>query len=179
MPYCDHCGMEIVIRRMGGRAIPIHVNGTCTASVSTSRPGYISHVSDSLCRLTKCPKCRDPVLFIRHNGGSVWIDPPPGPPWTKHDKCFPTEIGSGASIAEDSYLRGANGASDKSIAVVTKVEVHPGGTHTILHLQYEDGSLEVVRVAGVAELHGELVFHEHARKQIRFWKSRSQVYDII
>lgn len=39
------------------------------------------------CRPTKCPRCKAEVFFVRHNGGSVWFDPPLGPPWPKHG-CF-------------------------------------------------------------------------------------------
>jgi hypothetical protein len=37
----------------------------------------------------RCQKkeCGQPVYFIRHNGGSVWVDPPLGPPWHKH-RCY-------------------------------------------------------------------------------------------
>lgn len=178
MPNCDHCGGEIIIRRMGGRAIPIHLNGSCSTSPSSARPGYKNYSSDSYCRLTNCPRCGDRVLFIRHNGGSVWIDPPPGPPWPRHEKCFPRESGVGPSIAADTYLNGTS-TSGKAIAVVTRAEVHLQETHTILHLQYEDGSVVAVWVRGVAELQGELVICDYARRELRFWKSRSQVYELI
>lgn len=35
---------------------------------------------------TSCPKCHENVYFIRHNGGSVWVDSL-GWPWPKH-ACF-------------------------------------------------------------------------------------------
>ena len=35
---------------------------------------------------SKCPKCQKPVYFIRHKGGSVWVDEL-GWPWPKHG-CF-------------------------------------------------------------------------------------------
>ncbi|WP_105435882.1 hypothetical protein [Neorhizobium tomejilense] len=178
MPYCDYCGQAIVIRRIGGRAIPIHLNGSCSGVSTSSKPGYRSNSSDSCCRLTKCPRCGDSVLFIRHNGGSVYIEPPPGPPWPRHEKCFPRESGAGPNIVYDSYLKGGS-ASGKTIAVVTRAEVHLRGTDTILHLQYEDGSQTSVRVAGVAELQGELVIWDYERNEVRFWKSRDQVYQII
>lgn len=41
---------------------------------------------ENFCRPTKCPKCGSSVFFIRHNGGSVWIDSL-GYPWPKH-LCF-------------------------------------------------------------------------------------------
>lgn len=178
MPYCDYCGQEIVIRRIGGRAIPIHTNGSCNQISTSSKPGYKSQSSDSYCRPTSCPHCGDKVLFIRHNGGSVYIEPPPGAPWQRHEKCFPREPGAGRDLASDSYLNGRS-ATGKTIAVVTRAEVHLRGIDTILHLQYEDGSQTTVRVAGIAELQGELVICDYDRRELRFWKSRSQVYKII
>src|SRR5579883_2452996 len=35
---------------------------------------------------TRCPECGADVYFIRHNGGSVWVDEL-GWPWPKH-ACF-------------------------------------------------------------------------------------------
>jgi hypothetical protein len=45
---------------------------------------------ESCCHETQCPICGSDVFFIRHNGGSVWLDPPLGPPWCKHP-CFDDE----------------------------------------------------------------------------------------
>lgn len=36
---------------------------------------------------TCCPECKEPVFFIRHNGGSLWVDQL-GWPWEKHSPCF-------------------------------------------------------------------------------------------
>ncbi len=44
-------------------------------------------VESDFCHPTSCPKCGGEVFFIRHNGGSVWVDPPLGWPWPKHG-CF-------------------------------------------------------------------------------------------
>ena len=41
---------------------------------------------DDFCRPTTCPICGGSVFFIRHNGGSVWVDDL-GIPWPKHP-CF-------------------------------------------------------------------------------------------
>lgn len=38
-------------------------------------------------RKTTCPKCGSSVFFIRHNGGTVWLDHPLTYPWYKHS-CF-------------------------------------------------------------------------------------------
>lgn len=39
---------------------------------------------------TDCPKCGDAVYFVRHNGGSVWLDEL-GYPWPKHG-CFEPDL---------------------------------------------------------------------------------------
>jgi len=40
-------------------------------------------------RTTTCPRCGAAVYFVRHNGGSVWLDEM-GYPWPKHP-CFAAE----------------------------------------------------------------------------------------
>ena len=52
-----------------------------TRDLSTPRAQF-----DDICRPTNCPKCSSPVFFIRHNGGSIWVDSL-GWPWPKHS-CF-------------------------------------------------------------------------------------------
>jgi hypothetical protein len=42
--------------------------------------------AEDFCRTTNCPHCGADVFFIRHNGGSVWVDEL-GWPWPKHG-CF-------------------------------------------------------------------------------------------
>ena len=87
MPLCSRCGSEIEFRYIDGRCVPLHIyGGGCGGSARSEvydYPGY-RRSKESTCFLTSCPKCKDPVYFIRHNGGSVWIDPPLGPPWYKH-----------------------------------------------------------------------------------------------
>ncbi len=38
---------------------------------------------DDFCKPTFCDMCGNPIFFIRHNGGSVWLDAL-GLPWPKH-----------------------------------------------------------------------------------------------
>lgn len=52
-----------------------------------SRTDFISRFTyKDLTFKTNCPKCQEKAFFIRHNGGSVWVDSL-GWPWPKH-KCF-------------------------------------------------------------------------------------------
>ncbi len=88
MPWCDKCGEPIVFRYIDGNCKPIHVTGSCSGFKSSGIvTGYSRSETNDICTHTKCPKCGNNVFFIKHNGGSVWIDSPLGPPWYKHP-CF-------------------------------------------------------------------------------------------
>lgn len=89
MATCHTCGETITFRYMNGRPTPIHRNGYCAGgSKSTSSKGNKKDNNEPVwqcnCFLTNCRHCGKSVFFIRHNGGSVWIDPPLGPPWNQH-----------------------------------------------------------------------------------------------
>jgi hypothetical protein len=99
MNVCSYCGGAITFRYIGGVCTPVHLIGGCSGDYSTFRANNYTEVegrnfeisklysSDytekDFCQPTKCPKCEQKVFFIRHNGGSVWIDEL-GYPWTKH-----------------------------------------------------------------------------------------------
>ena len=56
--------------------------------------------SDGFCRPTHCPECGIDVFFVRHNGGSVWLDGPLEWPWYKHP-CLYREDQPRAAEGED------------------------------------------------------------------------------
>ena len=78
---CNECGRTVHFRVVKGVTRPI---GCACHSLNpqTYSTDYVSH-----CR---CPVCQASVYFIRHNGGSVWLDEL-GPPWPKHH-CFNHQI---------------------------------------------------------------------------------------
>ena len=95
MSYCSRCGQEIEFKYINGRPVPIHIYGGYGCGVggeySSSNHNYARvidycSVFEEICKPTSCPHCGAMVFFIRHNGGSVWIDEL-GWPWPKH-KCF-------------------------------------------------------------------------------------------
>src|SRR6266581_2790501 len=57
---------------------------------------------DDFCRPTTCPVCRGSVFFLRHNGGSVWLDDL-GWPWPKH-ACFDQPTASARIPASRTFL---------------------------------------------------------------------------
>ena len=84
MTVCAICGQPVEFRFMDGRPIPLHFEGGCPGRQGATGGERVRKSVESSCIRTKCPKCSDAVFFIRHNGGSVWIDPPLGPPWYRH-----------------------------------------------------------------------------------------------
>lgn len=77
---CPKCGEEVAIRWVGGRRVPIGCKCRTAAGRGECQTAWYK---------TKCPKCQDdPVYFLRHNGGSVWLNAM-GYPWPRHEKCFP------------------------------------------------------------------------------------------
>lgn len=167
-----NAGTKTVIRYINGRPTPIHLSGGCGVRYDI-REHYRSHSSESRCWLTKCPRCPASVYFIRHNGGSVWVDPPPGWPWTKHG-CFIEETTGKVrgTVVQDSYLGTRNGRG-LELHVVTRIEIHPRGLDTVLHLQSPDGRETKVSVRGEAEIAGEMVVIDPANRQVRFWKGHA------
>jgi len=89
MALCTHCGDTVTFRYINGRCIPLHSTGSCGNSSGGTFTDFTKdhHAPQSACYLTSCPICRAAVFFVRHNGGSVWLDSPLGPPWPKHG-CF-------------------------------------------------------------------------------------------
>ena len=89
MSYCTYCGDSITFRYINGRCIPLHSTGSCGTFSSKTYTDFTKehHAPESACYLTRCPICQAAVFFVRHNGGSVWLDGPLGAPWTKHG-CF-------------------------------------------------------------------------------------------
>jgi hypothetical protein len=81
---CEFCGSEIIFRTIGGIVTPIHVE----KSDCIGRRLY-RRDQEGVPHFVKCPKCEGAVIFLRSNGGSVWLDSL-GPPWPKH-ACFDQE----------------------------------------------------------------------------------------
>lgn len=124
MPTCTYCGGEIVFRRVGGVTTPIHLDGGCWKTAAPqSYPTALrfDHAHD-ICRRARCPICDALVFFIRHNGGSVWVNDL-GWPWPKHD-CFDQapDCRSPLRILSERALQFPGSAG----AVVTCVAFTPG-----------------------------------------------------
>lgn len=86
MSKCRQCGHEVTFRHIGGIPVLFHLDGTCD-----NRSPYPGDVIKRAVR-TRCPHCEELTYFVRHNGGSVYLDEL-GHPWPKHP-CFEENDGS-------------------------------------------------------------------------------------
>ena len=158
---CKYCGGEIIFRYVDGILKPIHLSGGCSWDGDFEpggRPELGSRfdviLRDDFCRPTKCPLCGATVFFIRHNGGSVWLDPPLGWPWPKH-ACFDDgpAYRTVATVAAASIAR----APKSQLGVVYCVESH-STEETVLLIRRADGKSFRLRVVGsLMLLLGEVV----------------------
>ncbi|MET4027768.1 endogenous inhibitor of DNA gyrase (YacG/DUF329 family) [Marinobacter sp. MBR-99] len=155
MSICSKCGNPVEFRYVNGRCIPMHFEGGCIGSSSSVNDfsGY-NTATESTCFSTTCPECGDEVFFIRHNGGSVWLDPPLGWPWYKHGCFYPeektAEFNDSALVTDKIALELAEGSSlEIGIAKRTYVEANRNYTDIVLEsAELEPTEIRVKNNAG-------------------------------
>lgn len=148
--------MPVEFRFIDGACIPLHKQGGCSGAHNHALDGGIVRSPESRCYLTKCQKCGDPVFFIRYNGGSVFIDPPLGPPWRRHP-CMPERprVDRPAvapppwNVLEAQKLLGK--VRGTVTGVVIEAEVSRGRKQTILTMAVADETTLVLLVRGGAD----------------------------
>jgi hypothetical protein len=133
--------------------------GNYGATGFSTRTYSFSERFKDVCYPTKCPiKGCEPVWFIRHNGGSVWVDEL-GWPWTKH-ACFdePSHRDSYASIA--SFVKCRSNFASPNLALVNQISCLGSPRGPKLQIGCLDGTLILARGSpdlDYEELLGELV----------------------
>src|ERR1051326_719939 len=133
MPTCNKCGEPIEFRYVDGRCIPIHPDGgwhcgswrggasSSQVGASASRKEPRQWREKEFTRPTTCPECGASVFFIRHNGGSVWVDEL-GWPWPKQG-CFDEYARSSTSL--NIWSAKAAGLQNPKLGIVTHLR-HDG-----------------------------------------------------
>jgi hypothetical protein len=131
---CSNCGGDIIFRWLGGVNTPIHLSGGCyeTTTAGTTSGHHVRY-DDDYCRPTNCPRCGCSVFFIRHNGGSVWVDEL-GWPWPKH-ACFDNE----ASREYGRLVGLSTRFATPTAGVVTSVESLPSSQGLVLGIRTPEG----------------------------------------
>lgn len=179
MSLCNKCGQPIEFRFIDGRRIPFHIDGGCSDQHYEPNRIAARHNPESECRKTNCPVCGADVYFIRHNGGSVWIDPPLGPPWERHP-CMEDNTQGGVAFDIDDGLAGRLGAlNDLITGVVKSARVSMDRKQTILEIAVGMEEPLMVLVRGSANWFvGNLVIVEPDKLHI-YRPSESKIYFFI
>lgn len=142
------------------------------------RRGHLGHLPQSQTDLfskvetensfTRCPICQSEVVFIKHNGGSVWLDPPLGPPWYKH-ACFDTVNASGSrGRLKTSFDGQQKGFSFKTkIIVVASCIYNSHSATTRLKAHFDANEIYSFSVRGDARIFvGRLCFIDPSVKEV-------------
>lgn len=174
MATCSRCGNPVEFRHVDGRCIPYHFDGNCLGTVSSNATDFSGYniSRESTCFSTHCPKCSCEVFFIKHNGGSVWIDPPLGPPWYKHT-CFDiTQDSNGTkSLLEDYRLSIGNRQNEKEsnliIGIVKSTRVDVYKRFTDIHFETGKNEIRNIRLQHNAGfLLGKLCVYDEINSEV-------------
>lgn len=186
MAHCSRCGGEIEFRYVNGFCTPLHLNGSCTggrtgASDVTDFTGT-RRSTESCCYATHCPACGDEVFFIRHNGGSVWIDPPLGPPWYKHG-CMDNGPAAGRSVrselASASFL-GSGAPSGYVLGVVTESDVSRHKRFTLLKFETDRAGIHILLVKfNAGFLTGKLAMYHRGLGTITWFEQKDYAFRVL
>jgi len=127
---------------MEGRCVPIHPGGGWhCGSGSNSGDGYVAARERSdwafkdFTRPTKCPECGADVFFIRHNGGSVWVDEL-GWPWPKH-ACFDNDA---AATEFTAWSAKASNFTNPNLGVITSIRPEDKYAEPVIELRMSDST---------------------------------------
>jgi hypothetical protein len=169
MSVCPICGNTVQFATVDGRAIPFHLSGRCTGARDATQGG-LTNSPDSFCRKTRCPECGDPVFFVRHNGGSVFLNPPLGPPWDRHP-CIPPPAKAGtkpdapAALFDHALLARMQNMPGLITGVATSADVGFQRRFTLLTIDVaEPKSLQLLVRGGADSLVGKLVTLDPAKR---------------
>lgn len=171
MSICSKCGSPVEFRYVNGRCIPFHRHGGCNnpAARPASPSPATTPFRQSRCVRTVCPHCGKKVFFIQHNGGSVWIEPPLGPPWPKH-ACFagPATSSSQVSLAAEYKIDlSSTSATRASIGIVSSSHVRPDGKSTeLLFERGNTGHVQFVARFNASYLLGKLCIHSPSTNEV-------------
>lgn len=92
---------------------------------------------EDFCQPTTCPYCGAKVYFVRHNGGSVWLDKL-GQPWPKHE-CFDND---GYTISlQQSLTEQLRVSSAPVFGIIIETELITPGIKNRIVIRCSDGSI--------------------------------------
>jgi hypothetical protein len=185
MPICSRCGSEIEFRYIDGRCVPLHLyGGGCGGSARSEVNDYAGYnrSKESCCFLTNCPECSRNVYFIRHNGGSVWIDPPLGPPWYKHpcmDNTYVAAKGRSPVVTESALARFKQ-RDGLIIGIVKEAEASALKRCSLINIETgKDQSIILLMKNNAGFLVGRLVLYDQRGKSVSWVEKDDYTFRVI
>lgn len=197
MSICSRCGGGIRFRTMDGQVIPMGGGCSCiTINPNLFNERYDRYdepeesCSSSSCYATQCPECGGEVYFIKHNGGSVWLDPPLGQPWHKHG-CFEFnderlrknyQKANGLKKTLVSMTKNSNRGDRKILGVVVSVQFRMDqydSVKTRIILKNNNKNLELFVLGDGRGLLGELCFYSSKNQTISILSSMFKTYKTL
>lgn len=155
---CTKCGGSIQFRVIDGRRVPLHISGECHDTALVDSHLTVKRSEESDCRKTRCPTCRAEVFFLRHNGGSVWIEPPLGPPWDIHPCFLSKQTEPKVTYVSAEVFSALGSHKGLRIGVVQSTEIGDNRGPTILRIAVgRTENLCIVVKGGADWLAGKLV----------------------
>lgn len=186
MPICSRCGNEIEFRYIKGRCVPLHLYGSgCGGSARSDVHDYTgySRSRESCCFLTNCPECQRKVYFIRHNGGSVWIDPPLGPPWYKHpcmDTTYVAAKGSRSTVVSESALVKFAQRDGLIMGIVREAETSDSKNCSLINIETgQDKNIVLLIKNNAGFLAGCLVLYDQRGKSVSWIENDSYTFGVV
>jgi ssDNA-binding Zn-finger/Zn-ribbon topoisomerase 1 len=166
---CQFCGGEIVFRSIRGKIVLLH-----TGNEDCEGRNFYRREQEGIAHPTKCPRCGSPVIFLRNNGGCVWLDSI-GWPWPKHP-CFDSENLKPPAFLESSHslkdgrLRFVNYLgllkSDEGFAVVLVDSKELLRKNPRYRYQWEVVCARELAEKTGPELHGKCVIASYEEKRL-------------
>ncbi len=160
MQHCFYCGEAIETPGDDPHTVPFHSQGDCSyrraREMKTLRNFY---------HRSRCPKCAHDVFYLRHSGGSVWLNSM-GYPWPKHPCMGPRT----QSARQKSAFRMADDL-DASYTMGCVLDAKEGRGKTELLIKTETlrmAHIAVIRGGDLTALKDEIIFFSDRTKECRF-----------
>lgn len=188
MRDCYRCGKPIEFYTdASGQARPRHIDGGwCERNYSASGVNSFAKSArseESTCFPTTCPICQADVFFIRHNGGSVWVDPPLGWPWPEHE-CFGEKkernVRTRTTLADQLQGLPVATAQTQVLGVVVEAAVELLDDTTVLYIEAGSRVLKL-RIKGKlgSFLVGRLALFDPNRKRITAFDNENHAFVVM
>ncbi len=127
--------------------------GPASSNVDYSQFGYQGSSASTIKNLNdfatprKCHFCNQFILFVQHNGGSVYLDLPPGAPWTKHHCYYENyKVTLDDKTVAEGIEKWSRDLAEPVTGIVYEVSHDKVANIKYLHVHCTDGKFRVIPI---------------------------------